>query len=223
MANFEPRLSSIHSLGGGLPTAKEVREGLEVSLEEYVSANKSRRAFDADIASKGILPLLLRVANNGAREYKVDRNEVKAFLGDQALAPIYGYEAAKEGAARDYVGRALVNTAMLGPLAMYFWPVSMGLSAQHTRNINQDIERHFENMEFTGAMVQPGGTASGFIYYRLPNKSEQLENVTVELTVEANGYEERNGKQIAYKFAFPTLGISGPVFSEAAEVSNGVQ
>ncbi len=223
VANFEPRLSSLDAVGSGLPTVKQVQAGLEVSIEEFASANKSRRAFDADIASKGVLPLLLRVENNGARVYKVDRNEVKAFLGGQALVPIYGYEAAKEGATRDYVGRALVNTAMLGPLAMYFWPVTMGLSAQHTRNINQDIERHFEDMEFTGATVQLGGTASGFIYYRLPNKSEQLEDLTVELTVEANGYEERNGKQITYKFAFPTIGISGPAFNKSDHGSNGME
>ena len=110
VANFEPRLSSLDAVGSGLPTVKQVQAGLEVSIEEFDSANKSRRAFDADIASKGVLPPLLRVENNGAREYKVDRNEVKAFLGGQALAPIYGYEAAKEGATRDYVGRALVNT-----------------------------------------------------------------------------------------------------------------
>lgn len=223
VAQFEPRMSSPGSLGRGLPTVEQVKAGLEVSLEEFASANKSRRAFDADIASKGVLPLLLRVENNGAREYKMDRNEVRAFLGGQALPPIYGFEAAKEAATRDYVGRAIVNTAMLGPLAMYFWPVTMGLSAQHTRNINQDIEQHFENMEFTGAMVRPGGTASGFIYYRLPNNSEQLENLTVELKVEANGYEEHNGKQIAYKFVFPTIGISGPAFNKSDHGSNGME
>ena len=111
--------------------------------------------------------------------------------------------------------------SMLGPLAMYFWPVTMGLSAQHTKNINQDIERHFENMEFSGAMLQPGETASGFVYYRLPNSSEQLKNLTVEITVEGNGYEERRSNKMAYKFVFPTLGISRPVFSETSLESNG--
>jgi len=221
VAQFEPRLTSPASLGSGLPTVKQVQAGLEVSIEEFASANKSRRAFDADIASHGVLPLLLRVENRGGRHYRVDRNEVRAFLDGQALPPIYGYEAAKESAKRDSVGRALVNTAMLGPLAMYFWPVTMGLSAQHTKNINQHIERHFENMEFSGAMLQPGETASGFVYYRLPNSSEQLKNLTVEITVEGNGYEERRSNKLAYKFVFPTLGISRPVFSETSLESNG--
>ena len=223
VAKFDPRLSSPASLGSGLPTVKQVQAGLEVSIEEFASANKSRRAFDADIAPHGVLPLLLRVENRGGRHYRVDRNEVRAFLDGQALPPIYGYEAAKEGATRDSVGRALVNTAMLGPLAMYFWPITMGLSAQHTRDINQEIERHFEDMEFTGAILQPGETASGFVYYRLPNSLEQLKNLTVDVTVEGNGYEERRSNKMAYQFYFPTLGISGPLFSQAPPQSSGVQ
>ena len=106
---------------------------------------------------------------------------------------------------------------------MFFGLPTIVGSAAHTREVNKEIEQHFENMEFTSAMVQPGQTASEFVYYRLPNKLEQLEDLTVELKVEANGYEEHNGKRIAYKFAFPTLGISGPVYSEVAGASNGVQ
>ena len=220
-ATFDPSLRSTELGMGGLPTVKDVREGLEVSLEEYVSANKSRRAFDADIASSGVLPLLLRVENNGAREYKVDRNEIKAFIGGQALRPIYGYEAAKQGASREYVGKALINTAMWGPLGMVFGLPTIVGSAAHTREVNKKIEQHFENMEFAGAMVKPNETASGFVYFRFPQRSQQLENLTVELTVQANGYEEGNGKQLGYKFSFPTLGVSGPAYSPAKYPENG--
>ena len=87
VAQFEPRLTSPVSLGSGLPTVKQVQAGLEVSIEEFASANKSRRAFDADIATHGVLPLLLRVENRGGRHYRVDRNEVRAFIDGQALPP----------------------------------------------------------------------------------------------------------------------------------------
>jgi len=222
-ASFDPSFRSPELGLGGLPTVKGVQEGLEVSLEEYVSANKSRRAFDADIASKGVLPLLLRVENNGTREYKVDRNEVKAFLGGQALAPIYGYEAAKQGASREYVGKALINTAMWGPLGMFFGLPTIVASASHTREVNKKIEQHFENMEFASAMVKPNETIAGFVYFRLPQRSQQFENLTVELTVEANGFEERNGKQLGYKFSFPTLAVSGPAYSPATYPENGAE
>ncbi len=220
-ASFDPSLRSPDLGMGGLPTVKDLREGLEVSLEEYVSANKSRRAFNAEIASYGVLPLLLRVENNGAREYKVNRSEIKAFLGGQALQPIYGYEAAKQGASREYVGKALINTAMWGPLGMLFGLPTIVASASDTREVNKKIEQHFENMEFTGAMVKPNETIAGFVYFGFPGRSKQLENLTVELTVEANGFEERNGKQLGYHFSFPTLAGSGPAYSPATYPENG--
>ncbi len=222
-ASFDPSLHSPELGMGGLPTVKDVREGLEVSLEEYVSANKSRRAFDADIASYGVLPLLLRVENNGAQEYRVDRSEIKAFIGDQALRPIYGYEAAKQGASREYVGKALINMAMWGPLGMFFGLPTIVGSAAHTREVNKEIEQHFADMEFSGAMLQPGESASGFVYYRLPSRSKELKNLTVEMTVESNGYEERRISTMAYHFAFPTLGISGPLLSETSLESSDAQ
>ena len=222
-ASFDPGLHSSEIGMGGLPTVKEVRAGLEVSIEEYVSANKSRRAFDADIASYGVLPLLLRVENNGAREYRIDRSEIKAFIGDQALRPIYGYEAAKQGASREYVGKVLINTAMWGPLGMFFGLPTLVGSAAHTREVNKEIEQHFANMEFSGAMLKPGESASGFVYYRLPSSSQQLSNLVVEMTVESNGYEERRRSTMAYQFAFPTLGVSGPLFSETSLESSDAQ
>jgi hypothetical protein len=50
---------------------------------------------------------------------------------------MYGSEAAELGAKRDTTGNALVNTAAIGPLAIYFWPASMALSASQTKNINK--------------------------------------------------------------------------------------
>jgi len=39
---------------------KATQEGLELSIEEFASKNKSQQAFDADIAPYGILALLLK-------------------------------------------------------------------------------------------------------------------------------------------------------------------
>ena len=96
-------------------------------------------------------------------------------------------------------------------------------SAAHTREVNKKIEQHFAYLEFTGALVKPDETAAGFVYFRLPERSKQLENLTVELTVETNGYEESNGKQLGYKFSFPTLVVSGLPFSAAADAENGAE
>ncbi len=209
VAQFQPGVTSLHSLEGGLPTVKDVREGLEVSLEEYVSANKSRRVFDANLATHGVLPLYLRVENHGARDFRVDRREIRAFVDEDPLLPIYGYQAAKQGAAREYVGKALVNTAMWGPLGMIFGLPTIVSSASHTHEVNRKVEQHFDSLEFTGAELKPGETASGFVYYRLAGSAEKLEGLRVEMTVEGNGSEERGSHKMDYRFVFPSLGFSG--------------
>jgi len=221
VASFEPGVSSPGAMTGGLPTSKGVQEGLEVSLEEYVSANKSRHAFDADIASNGILPLLLRVENQGTKQYIVRRDQVRAFLNGQALPPIYGKEAAKQGAARDYVGKAIVNTVLWGPLALYFGLPSIVASVAHTQSVNKDIEQHFESLEFSDTILKPEDTAVGFVFFELPGSMKRLENLTVEVTVEADAYEEQREKQLAYKFPFPMLEVSNLAFRPSDHETNG--
>lgn len=208
-ASFEPRVSSSDLAKSRLPTAKEIKSGLEVSVEEYASPHKSRRAFDADIAPHGVLPLLLRVENKGTDNYKIQRSQIRAFLGGESLPPLQGYEAANQGAARDYVWNSLVNTAAIGPLAIYFWPATMALSAKHTQTVNQRIERHFESLELTDALVKADETVAGFVYFKLPDKGKSLENLSVEVTVEADLSEEPRGKQVTYRFSLPTLELSG--------------
>ena len=221
VASFEPEVSSPGAMTGGLPTSTEVQEGLKLSLEEYVSANKSRSAFDADIASNGVLPLLLRVENHGTKQYIVKRDQVRAFLNGQALPPIYGKEAAKQGAARGYVGRAFINTVMLGPLALYFGLPAMVASVAHTRNINKDIEQHFESLEFSDTLLKPDDMAVGFVFFELQGSMKRLENLTVEVTVEADAYEGQRGKQLTYKFPIPMLEVSNPAFRPSDHEPNG--
>ena len=120
-ASFEPRLNSQELLKDGrLPTVKEVRGGLEVSVEEYASPNKSRRAFDTELASYGVLPLLVRVENRGVKNYKVRPSQIRVIQNTEPLVPLYGFEAANEGAMRGYTWHSLVNTVAMGPLAMFF-------------------------------------------------------------------------------------------------------
>lgn len=207
-ANFQPNLASHDLMKAGLPTVKEIREGVEVSVEEFVSANKSRRAFDADIAPYGVLALRVRMENNGTKNYKIQREQVKAFLAGQPLPPIYGYEAAGQGATRDYIPYALANTVATGYLGIVLGLPVMIASAQHTKSINQKIERHFESLEFTDKSLKPDETAAGFVYFKLPARLKTVENLIVEVSVETDASEEESRKWLIYKFSLPTLEVS---------------
>ncbi len=209
-STFDPRISASDVKRAGLPTVREVREGVEVSLDEYVSPHKSRKAFDSDIAPNGVLAILVRVENKGTGNYKIRRNQVRAAFDGQPLPPLHGYEAAKQGALRNATWNALVNTAAIGPLAMFFWPATMAGSATQTKNINQRIEHHFESLELIDTLLKPDETAAGFAFFKISEGSKRIENLNAEVIVEREDPEGQPSKQIVYKFAFPAIDLSTP-------------
>src|SRR5262245_56201184 len=137
MSTFEPRMTGGALETPRLPTAKEAMAGVEVSIEEYFSSHKSRRAFDADVGAKGVLPLLIHVDNKSGREYRVQRKAIRAVLNGEPLADIYGLEAAEVGALRNPAWNALVNTAAMGPLAIYVGVLAIAGTATQTQKINR--------------------------------------------------------------------------------------
>jgi len=79
------------------PTVKEPQEGLELSIEEFASKNKSQQAFDADIAPYGILALLLKAENNGTKTYRIQERTITVYLGNESLLSLSGEKAASQG------------------------------------------------------------------------------------------------------------------------------
>ncbi len=223
-ASFEPALRLQDLTRPRQPTVKEAREGLEVSVEEFATANKSHTAFDADIAPNGVLPVLVRVENTGAQNYKVQQNDIKASLAGQPLPMLYGKEAANQGATSEYAGKALGWTLATGPFAILLWPATIGGSAAHTYSVNNRIRQHFESLEFTDSLLKPNQTAVGFVYFSLPGNVKRLENLIVQI----EPTEEQGGKGLPFKFSLPVLDLSGPTATPAvptteksAEKANG--
>lgn len=100
------------------PPVGQVQNGLEVSVDEFASPEKSRKVFRvtvfmkpdgytignvaADVGYYGVLPLRVHVANKGDENYKVNKSAVKAYLGGQPLVRLTGKEAADQGAQGEY-------------------------------------------------------------------------------------------------------------------------
>jgi len=205
VSTFEPRLNS-GSLGKPLlPTARDVRAGVEISMEEYASPQKSRRAFDAEVAPHGVLPLLIHIANGGAESFKMRREEMVAFLDGQPLAPMLGFEAAQAGANRNPLLPALVNTAALGPLGMYFGAIALAGSFSQTQSVNRRIEQHFERLELVDTVVKPGESTAGFVFFKMPSNQAKFDRLAVEIALETDVPEDPSGKRLRYKLS-PAVG-----------------
>ncbi len=172
-ASFEPGLRYQDLMRPRQPTVKEVQEGLEVSVEEFATATKSQRAFDADIARYGILALLLKVENSGTQTYRVQERTISVYLGNESLPSISGERAASQGANSEYAGKALGWTVLTGPFAILLWPATIAGSAAHTASVNRRIEQHFESMRFNDALLRPNQSTAGFLYFKLPGGVKQ--------------------------------------------------
>jgi len=202
-STFEPRVSAGSLEQPRLPTAKEVRGGVGIAIEEYFSSHKSRRAFDADLGAQGVLPFLVHLDNKSPLDYRIERAEIRGTLNGLPLANLYGIEAAETGAIRSPVWNALVNTAAIGPFAIYFWPASMAGSASQTQKINRQIEQHFERVELTDRIVKTNETATGFVFFRMPAGVSSLDTTILEMTLDAEPVEGHPTRQLAYRFIIP--------------------
>jgi hypothetical protein len=189
-----------------LPTARAVQAGVEVSLEEYFSSQKSRRAFDADVGSSGVLPILIHVENKSGQDYRLERGAMRASINGQPLVNLHGLEAAEIGALRNPAWNALVNTAAMGPLAIYFGVLAVAGSATQTQKINRQIEHHFERMELEDRVVKPNETATGFVFFRMPANRGNLDGLTLNITLEPELLGDHTGKSLVYRFDLPALG-----------------
>jgi hypothetical protein len=218
-ASFEPGLRYQDLSRPRQPTVKETQEGLELSIEEFASKNKSQQAFDADIALYGILALLFKAENGGTKTYGIQEQTISVYLGNESVPSISGERAASQGANSEYVGKALGWTALAGPFAIVLWPATIIGSGAHTASVNRRIEQHFESMRFSDAVLKPNQSAAGFLYFKLPAGVKKLEN----LRVEATPSEEATGDRLSYKLLLPTLDLSGAVAAPPTSQSSGSQ
>ncbi|TAJ94815.1 hypothetical protein EPO44_13750 [bacterium] len=218
-ASFEPGLRFHDLTRVRQPTVKEMLEGLEVSVEEFASVSKSQQAFDTDLASYGVLALLVRLENKGTENYHVHQQDIQAFLGNHPLPFLSGIEAASRAATSEYVGKALGWTVATGPFFIFLWPATIAGSASHTQSVNQRIQQHFEGLMFNGTLLKPNQTAAGFLYFRLPDGIKNLEKLTLEVQVS----EERSGRRPTFKLSLPTLQLSNPASSSAASETRAAE
>jgi len=213
-ATFQPTLDQRVLFGGTrIPNLVQTQDEITVSIEEFASADKSKHAFDADVVSGGVLPILFRIESRSDAVFKVPAGAIKAYLDDKSLSVLDGETAAKQAATRDYVGRALGWTILTGPFVILAWPGTIVGSAVHTRNVNSRVIKHFETLEFKGAMLRTNQPVSGFVYYQVPTEGKFLQSLAdskklQNLTLEIVAMPEQEGRNVTFKLPLPPIDLS---------------
>jgi hypothetical protein len=196
------RLQSLN--GPRQPSARGTQEGFEVSIEEFITREKSQTMFDTNLAASHVIAILVRGENNGTEKFSFRRADIRAALGGQPLAQLPPREAAKEAANSEYVGKALGWTLATGPFAIILWPITIGASAVHTHGVNERIEAYFEGTSFQDSLVGPKQMTVGFVYFKLEDKPDRIENLTID--IDAAG--DSSGKKVAYKLVVPPVAVT---------------
>lgn len=203
-ATFQPKWSYRDIMTMHRADAKEQKHGLEISVEEFLSSNKSRQVFDADIARHGVLALFLRVDNTSEVTYILRQADLNAIFENQTLQTLSGIDAARQAGTSEIAGKAAAWTLATGPLALVLWPATISGSGSHTQSVNQEIEKHFQNLELGNVRVRPGQTTGGFLYFKLPDGVRELRNLTLAISTSE---EDRSGS-INYKIQLPPIDSS---------------
>jgi len=164
---YRPTLRRLDPVGSN--STKVSSENLVAYVEEYATPNKSERAFDADLAEAGILPVLLLLENRGKSPYQITEIELRDEKG-HALKRLAADEAASQvrrGGIREAVGWSLVVPIVTIPLAA-------GLSAAHTADVNSEISRDIKRKTFEQENLNENTQRSGFVFYQLESDRRKL-------------------------------------------------
>ncbi|HEY6201232.1 MAG TPA: hypothetical protein VI231_21695 [Candidatus Binatia bacterium] len=192
-ASFKPEWKYQDLINAHRPQATDAHNGLEISVEN-TSAEKAQKIFDSNLRSNGVLPVFVKASNKSATVYRIAANSATATAGAGSLSVLRGVDAAVIAGDRDVAGKAALWTLAGGPL---FWATGLTVSGFHSSKINNDIEHHFENLEFGDSTLQPDQVIGGFIYFKVPENVKELQNLTIEIPAT----DEKTGTRTVFKFS----------------------
>ncbi len=174
-ATYIPTMSRLDSTGPNVN--KAVNGELTLYVEEYATEEKSRKAFDSDLAKEGILPLLISLENLGKNSYEVQVSNI-VVKGKSSLKALTPEEAASK-AKRDAILKAL-GWSLIVPIISI--PVALTASAMHTHSVNKKIVQDFATKTFPNGVIPPNNERSGFLFFELEEGQKDLAGLNLELT-----------------------------------------
>jgi|GEM_PF-3346944 len=162
------------------PQAKECVNGdLAMFVEEFASTEKSKRAFDAAMNEKGILPILLKVENRGEVDFRIRRKDITVGSGIP-LKPLNPEEAAKR-IKRNAVGQA-IGLSLIVPIITI--PVVVAGTISQTNKVNKQISEDFSAKTYPDGILKAGNEQWGFVFFEMDKERPNLDGLQLTLKAE---------------------------------------
>ena len=200
LQGFKPRT---HLLSRAMPTDMKEQQHLRVSIEEFVSATKARKLFDANVARDGVLAFFVAVKNESTKDYKLWRRQIKVTHRGEPLKSIPAYIAAEKAHSPGVFWYGVAGLALL--------PTGFGMRPTTIDLVDNKIKEYFEELELADSILRPGESQCGFIYLEAPGGwtgSDTLAPMTVQLTLEQDKHGDFAAPPLVFELSVPALEVS---------------
>lgn len=175
-ASYTPTLVKLDATGPNV--VKQAKGDLLFLMEEYATDEKCKKAFDANLIEDGVLPLLITLQNNGQHLYEVKAMDIILRQGTDFKKAMTAEEAASK-AKKNAVTRAL-GWSMIVPIISI--PIAATVSALHTSKVNKQMATDFAAKSFTGGIIMPYKELSGFLFFQVEDKRNNLSDLSLEIS-----------------------------------------
>jgi hypothetical protein len=166
---------------------KAETNGLTLAVEPFTAKHQVKETFNTDVVSKGIIPVLVVVENNGSATYLLAKE--KALVGKGSTNALTGQlSTGGTGDTAAKVGAGFLAVSIIsGPAVVVAAPLLIGGMKAMS---NADVIRHnLSDKALASHTIEPGKRAYGFLYFQLAKgqKFTGTHQVVVELTSAAGG------------------------------------
>jgi hypothetical protein len=158
----------------------QVENGIAVIIDPLTDTADAEKYFGTDLASKGILAVMIIVKNGGATSVLVATEKIALGQGQAGYSP-KGSDSAGDTATgmAAGLGASVLLPPLIVPLVV-FLPIASNMIAN-----SNEMKHNFQTKELRTKTLSPGESTSGFMYFRIPSTANapiEQWSVTVELT-----------------------------------------
>ena len=137
-----------------------------------------------DPALAGMVPVLLRIQNNGNNPVKVDL--ANCFVCTDAREETF-----KTLTPSEACDRARRNDAHVIAVGIAFGPAGALISGAQAAEVNRTLEQDYHDKSFKPTLISSGFEGQGIIFFDVPKERQLSLNSLIVSTIDANTMEQR--------------------------------
>ncbi len=184
-ATYETQKNVPASEGGTLSKESSVSAGaVDFRCCSLAEKNTCRNYLGIDPASTGMVPLLLKVQNNGNDPVKIDLTH--CFLTTSQEGETFNALALNDACERARRGDASVIGA-----AIAFGAIGAVISGTQTAQANRTLDQDYYDKCFKPTMINAGAKGEGVIFFDAPKEKQDLLRSLIMTTIDVNTMERK--------------------------------